>query len=194
MNKATFPNERGEIFPGDELGPLVLKETGYGVEILQKFKICPSDSEPVRAWCVTACDAELPSDWIKNITAIKAFCLQKSLTDGDVTSDRATEAMEFITSFMYASGWEIAEKFKSGRKKGTVSAPRKLIRKLLEKTPSLKNPELWKLVCDNPPKGWSAVPEPRMGGEPYLEGGLNQTMGKSRFFNICGEERKRITG
>lgn len=186
-------NKKGELFPNDELGPLVLDKTGYSPEVLKTFRICPSNSEPVASWCVT-CDAIPPDGWIKNISFIRAYCLQRAIIERAIC-EHVSEASDVISGLIHACGWERGEKFRAGRKRETGSPVRKKIQKLLQDDPSRKNPTLWEMVCNDPPRGWFAVPEPRTNVEPYIENERTaKSMGKSRFFNICGEERSKITG
>lgn len=80
------------------------------------------------------------------------------------------------------------EKFnKPGRGAGLF---RKIITGLLKKNPAMKNPELWAVVANKPPKGWSPF-DNRQG--KYLEGRtIDDHIGQRRFFTICGEERKKL--
>ena len=81
-------------------------------------------------------------------------------------------------------------KFKTGRKPNTGGVIRKAIARLLQKTHSMKNPELWAEVTAKPPRGWTAY-DNRAG--KYLEGpAADDHMVQGRFFTICGEERKKI--
>lgn len=78
------------------------------------------------------------------------------------------------------------EKFKSGRKPGTVGTVRKAIRSLLKKKPGMKNPEIWEHLKRNPPRDWEFC-DNRMG--EYIEHQDGETK-RAQFNNICGEERK----
>jgi hypothetical protein len=72
---------------------------------------------------------------------------------------------------------------------------RKAIRRLLEKNPDLKNPEIWELICAKPPRGWYAE-EPKYFRDlkPELIGPNPKTdkCGYHNFCNLCGEERKKV--
>jgi len=82
--------------------------------------------------------------------------------------------------------------FTNGRKSGTGGPIRKAVAKLLKANPGLKNPELWSAVAAKPPKGWEAF-DNRAG--KYFEGSKPaENMNYKRFCNVCGEERKKITG
>lgn len=82
--------------------------------------------------------------------------------------------------------------FTNGRKSGTGGPIRKAVAKLLKANPDLKNPELWIAVAAKPPKGWGAF-DNRAG--KYFEGAMpKEGMNYERFCNVCGEERKKITG
>jgi hypothetical protein len=82
---------------------------------------------------------------------------------------------------------EHGQRFKEGRKNGTSGPIRKAIARLLAKTPTMKNPELWSAIKKNPPRGWQAFDSPRLG--KYLESGPQQSMTYKTFCNICAEER-----
>ncbi|MCB4365735.1 hypothetical protein KIH07_18520 [Hydrogenophaga taeniospiralis] len=89
-----------------------------------------------------------------------------------------------------------AKKFEpKGRGKGPI---RKLIAKLLKKSPSMKNPALWDAVQAHPPRGYS-VKDNHLG--KYIEGPTpsdktkeRNDMDYRRFSNICSEERKSLKG
>lgn len=88
-------------------------------------------------------------------------------------------------------------KFKEGRKPNAGGPVRKAIARLLKKNPAMKNPELWKSIKANPPRGWEPVESMRHGER--LDGPtVNDRMGYGRFCTVCGEERKKarekITG
>lgn len=85
---------------------------------------------------------------------------------------------------------EIGVKFLKGRKVNSGGPIRAVIARLLKKDPSLKNHALWNAVTTTPPKGWTAY-DNREG--QYFEGPrASDTMGKNRFLNVCGEERKKL--
>ena len=82
------------------------------------------------------------------------------------------------------------KKFAGGRKPGSGGPIRKAIARLLKKNHEIKNPQLWAEVKSKPPSGWTAC-DNRVG--KYLEGPhAKDTMTQRRFFNVCGEERKRL--
>ncbi len=87
------------------------------------------------------------------------------------------------------------QKFKDGRKQGSSGPIPKAIAKLLAKTPTMKNPDLWEAIKKKPPKGWSFC-DNRIG--KYIEGPNGKETGYKRFCNLCGYERKKerqkITG
>ncbi len=91
---------------------------------------------------------------------------------------------------------ELGRKFKTGRKLGTGGLIRKAIAGRLEKSPALKNPELWDVIGSKPPKGWSFF-DNRTG--KYIEGprmanGEYANMNYERFCTVCGEERNKVKG
>lgn len=88
---------------------------------------------------------------------------------------------------------EFGKKFKDNadeRKTRKASPIRQAIRKALKKQPDLKNPVLWEIIKNNPPKGWEVF-ENSLG--KYIEGPTNDRhMIQRRFFTVCGEERKAL--
>jgi hypothetical protein len=86
----------------------------------------------------------------------------------------------------------IGVKFTRGRKKNTGSPIRKAIAKLLKANPAMRNPELWEAIKIKPPKGWVVYESVKLG--KYIEGPKLENISHRRFCNICGEERKKITG
>ncbi len=85
---------------------------------------------------------------------------------------------------------EHGQRFKDGRKPGSVGPIRKAIAKLLAKTPEMKNPELWDAIKNRPPRGWQAIESTRLG--KYLEGPKMAHMGYPSFCNVCSKERKKV--
>lgn len=86
------------------------------------------------------------------------------------------------------------QKFKDGKKIGSVGPIRKEIAKLLGNNPQMKTPELWSTIAKKPPKGWT-VCENRQG--KYIEGPkVSDGMGYRRFESVVSAERKKqkITG
>lgn len=81
-------------------------------------------------------------------------------------------------------------KFLRGRKPNTHGPIRKSIARLLMKSSSMKNPELWAAIAAKPPRGWQAFEN--LHGK-YFEGPQpDKNMSYSRFCNVAGEERKRL--
>ncbi len=79
------------------------------------------------------------------------------------------------------------QRFNEGRKHGTGGPIRKEIAKLLRRNPALKNPELWAAITNSPPRGWAYITTGKR-----LEGRTSKDhMELGRFFNICGEERRK---
>lgn len=86
----------------------------------------------------------------------------------------------------------VAEKFIAGRKPGTAGPIRKAIRRLLEKSPDLKNAGLWAELSVKPPKGWTFF-DNHLG--KYAEGPKGgQNMNYSTFRNVAALERKAFKG
>lgn len=84
----------------------------------------------------------------------------------------------------------IGQKFKDGRKRGSVGPIRKAIGLLLKKSPNMKNAELWDALKAKPPRGWE-VRENRMG--KYIEGpNPSDSMTYASFINAAAKERKKI--
>lgn len=81
------------------------------------------------------------------------------------------------------------KKFLDGRKPGTGGPIRKEVAKLLANDPTLRNPELWKAVKENLPRGWEAGKLAKYG--EYVEA-HPEKMFYRRFCNVCGEERKKL--
>lgn len=85
--------------------------------------------------------------------------------------------------------------FLSGRKPGTVGPIRKKIKGILKKDKNIKNDELWKLITENPPKGWRLF-DNRAGR--YAEGPKSddvigyKNMSYKRFCNVVSEERRLL--
>jgi hypothetical protein len=99
----------------------------------------------------------------------------------------ANEGLEMLAGKLAATG----KKFCDGRKRGTGGSIRKAIAKLLKTSPGLKNPELWDEIKAKLPKRWQAF-DNDLG--KYLEDPHMKVTGYGRFCNICGQERKKITG
>jgi len=121
--------------------------------------------------------AALPLGYIRRVYELAGFVYGASL--GKVAGLRALAGEQA----------EIGQRFREGRKVGTVGPIKKAISKLLAKDPNMKTPELWKAISNKPPKGWQAFESARLG--KYLEGPGVQNVGYRRFSNICSEERKK---
>lgn len=78
------------------------------------------------------------------------------------------------------------EKFKRGRKQGTVGRVRKAIRALLKKDSRLMPREIWEQLKKSPPREWQFYDN--RAGE-YIEYPGGETS-RAQFNNICSEERK----
>jgi len=88
---------------------------------------------------------------------------------------------------------DLGLKFRTGRKPGRKGQIRKAIAKLLAKDPTIKNPDIWKKLESNPPKGFQFYDNQSLG--KYIEGPRKETdMKYGRFCTICSEERKEIMG
>jgi hypothetical protein len=101
------------------------------------------------------------------------------------TSDFGIKLLEMLRPLL-----DQGKAFTAGRKAGTVGPIRMVIKKLLAKNPKMKNPELWRVIKEKPPRGWTAY-ENRQG--KYLEGPKTENMSYSRFCNVSGEERKKLS-
>ena len=112
-----------------------------------------------------------------------------------VAATDATDAVAFLRTDTPAGQdrlrrAEVGEKFLKGRKVNSGGPIRAAIARLLKKDPSLRNQELWEAVVASPPKGWAAY-DNRQG--QYFEGpSARDNMGKPRFLNVCGQERKKL--
>lgn len=75
------------------------------------------------------------------------------------------------------------------RKAGQGESPiKKAVRKLLNKSPSMKNAEIWKNLSLNPPK--SLEFRDNSAGK-YIEGDRGYNMDYARFCNVCAEVRRQ---
>jgi hypothetical protein len=84
----------------------------------------------------------------------------------------------------------LGEKFKQGRKLGTVGPIRKKIAALLKRYPSMKNEELWAKIAARPPNGWAAM-DNRLGR--YFEGPTaSDNMSYATFIKRASDERKKL--
>jgi hypothetical protein len=135
--------------------------------------------------------------------------IDEELAGGGVDGEQASRPLPFVrtiyelASFVYGVSLgereglrflageqaETGQRFKQGRKPGTVGPIRKEVARLLKKCPGITTPAIWKTIASNPPKGWQAFESAKMG--KYLEGPDMQNVGYRRFQNICSEERKK---
>jgi hypothetical protein len=81
-------------------------------------------------------------------------------------------------------------KFELGRKPGSAGPIRRAIVRALKCDPSLKPRDLWAMLADAPPRGWT-FRENRVG--KYIEGPKGgQGMSYARFQNVAKEERDKL--
>jgi hypothetical protein len=81
-------------------------------------------------------------------------------------------------------------KFKLGRKLNTEGPIRRAIARVLKREGVLKPRELWGMLADNPPRGWTFHVN-RLG--KYIEGPkAGQGMSYAHFSNVSKEERDKL--
>ncbi len=133
---------------------------------------------------------ELPANLNQLVLKLHRVMILGNLTEGelhDLLAERAAAIEEAAALRPIA---DHGKKFADGRTPGSGGPIRKAIARLLKKNSALKNPQLWDAIKSRPPRGWSVF-ENRHG--KYIEGPTNDDrMGQRRFFNICGEERRKI--
>ncbi len=83
-----------------------------------------------------------------------------------------------------------AAPFKTNAKGRGKSVIRKAIGKLLHKTPSMSNAQLWAALKAKPPKGWEFTESPRLG--KFATGPKNENMEYSSFINRAADERREL--
>ncbi len=104
------------------------------------------------------------------------------------TVQRAVDAYALLDAPAVA----VAQKFRVGRKQGTVGPWRQAIRKMLVANPEAKNADMWTALRKKPPRGWKWLQY----GERF-EGpgaGVPPTFVHKTFLVYASEERKRLAG
>ena len=84
----------------------------------------------------------------------------------------------------------VGQKFKVGRKPGSVGPIRKAVARFLKNDPGLKPRALWVMLKGVPPRGWTFC-ENRQG--KYIEGPRARNVSYHHFQNIAKEERDKLT-
>lgn len=84
---------------------------------------------------------------------------------------------------------ELGQRFKQGRKPGTVSPLRLAVRRILRRTPQATAAGVWAALAARPPKGLSFVDSSRLGR--YVETAGKPDTGYRRFATIVSEERPK---
>jgi len=102
------------------------------------------------------------------------------------------DGLGLMTDQEHAKRATEGEKFLNNhRKLGTVGPIRKAITGAFKKNPTIKNPDIWKLLAANSPRGFTFHDNPQGKYiEIYKTGRLVMKIG--RFYNLCGEERKKL--
>lgn len=123
----------------------------------------------------TGAQASLPLPFIYAINELASFVYGASLGKLD--------GLKFLAGDQAEAG----QRFKEGRKIGTLGPIRKAIDRLLKKHQDMTTPELWEAISQKPPKGWQAYNNNQ---GKYLEKPPKENVGYPRFQNICSEARK----
>jgi hypothetical protein len=134
---------------------------------------------------------KLPEETISLLRGIRHDALQACIANNIPLMEAKLQGLHMACR---AAGMlpaaKIGSKFTRGRKPGSSGPIRKAIARLLAKTPTMKNAELWQSIEAKPPRGWRVF-DNAVGR--YIEGPkAGDGMAHERFCTVASEERKKL--
>ncbi len=105
---------------------------------------------------------------------------------------RNPRLLEALTDVTVAAAQE-GQKFKHGRKIGTLGPWRKRIAAMLKRDPALKNQALWEALKAAPPRGWTHI-ESSQFGERFEGPTGGHEFKPATFRTYASEERQKLKG
>ena len=146
-------------------------------------------------WDLTTTDAYEFSSMARNAGVSPSQQSAANLLDActralekNAVSDRTQQHILDAYAGLDADAVNTGVRFIAGRKTNSGGPIRKIIAKMLKKNTAMKNPELWAAVTAKPPRGWTFVCFGKRLEVKQGQGAMTQ----GRFFNVCGEERKKL--